>query len=226
MRKLGPAVAHALMLAIVCAIAAYWGVRILTPPPSAAPPPLAAPPPREPDPMLTARMMGLVQQPAQAAVAANIQVTGLFAAGASSSAVLAVDGKPARAFVLGQEVAPGTRLVEVNAEGAVFETAAGRQILPAPARPAAGLATGVPARAFVFERGSLSAVAGGAAVAGAAAPAAPVRAQPGFVPPPPPPAPPRSQAPLAPADAHVLGQPATPPSGAQQAQPAQEAPAR
>ncbi len=210
------------MLAIVCAIAAYWGVRILTPPPSAAPPPLAAPPPREPDPMLMARMMGLIQQPAQAAIAANIQVAGLFAAGSSSSAVLVVDGKPARAFVLGQEVAPGTRLVEVSAEGVVFETATGRQHLPAPARPAAAMATGAPARAYVLDRGSLSAVGG--AGAGAAGTGAPARALPGFVPPPAAPA--RVQPPVVPADAHVVGQPAPPPSGTPPAQPAQEAPAR
>lgn len=212
------------MLAIVCAIAAYWGVRILTPPPSAAPPPLAAPPPREPDPMLMARMMGLIQQPAQAAIAANIQVSGLFAAGASSSAVLVVDGKPARAFVLGQEVAPGTRLVEVSAEGVVFETATGRQHLPAPARPAAALATGAPARAYVLDRGSLSAVGGAGNPSGATAPAAPARALPGFVPPPAAPA--RIQAPAVPADAHVPGQQAPPPGGTPPAQPGQEAPAR
>jgi general secretion pathway protein C len=213
LKKLSSVLLHVLMLAIVCAIAAYWGVRILTPQPTAAPPPIAAPAPREPDPMLAARMFGLIQQPAQARVASNIQVAGLFAAGKDSSAVLTVDGKPARAFVLGQDVAPGTRLVEVNAEGVVVESRAGRQELRAPPRPAAGLATGEPARAYVLDGGSLSAT--GAPSGGAAAPAGArtAPAAPGM--------PPRPSAPAVPTDTYVPGQPPPP---HQQPMPAQAPP--
>jgi len=201
LKKLASALVHVLMLAVVCAIAAYWGVRILTPQPTAAPPPMAAPPPREPDPMLTARMFGLIQQQAQARVAANIQVAGLFAAGKDSSAVLTVDGKPARVFVLGQDVAPGTRLVEVSADGVVIESGAGRQELRAPARPATNLATGTPARAYVLDGGALTAPAstpGGAAapVAGPQRPLSP----PGGAP----------RQPAVPADTYVPGQPPQP----------------
>jgi general secretion pathway protein C len=158
LKKLASLLVHVLMLAVVCGIAAYWGVRILTPQPTAAPPPLAAPAPREPDPMLAARMFGLVQQ-ANVRVVSNIQVAGIFAAGKDSSAVLTIDGKPARVYVLGQDVTPGTRLVEVNPESVVVESDGGRQELRAPARPAASLATGAPARAYVLDGGTVSAPA-------------------------------------------------------------------
>jgi general secretion pathway protein C len=217
LKKLISALVHVVMLAVVCAIAAFWGVRILTPQPTAAPPPMAVPPPREPDPMLAARMFGLVQQQAQARVAANIQVAGLFAAGKDSSAVLTVDGKPARVFVLGQDVAPGTRLLEVKADGVVLESSGGRQELQAPLRPAANLATGAPARAYVLDGGSLSASA--SAPSGASAPVA-GGAQRAIVPPAAPPPipqpgiPPQPGVPGVPADTHVPGQqPPRPPPG-------------
>jgi hypothetical protein len=167
-------------------------------------------------------MFGLVQQ-AQTRVAANIQVSGLFAAGSDSSAVLTVDGKPARVYVLGQDVTPGTRLVEVRADRVVLETGAGRQELQAPPRPAAGLATGAPARAYVLDGGSLTAVP--SAGSGGGAPiAAPQR--PALAPPPPQPGavPPRPGVPAVPADALVPGQPppAPPPGGTQPGTPPQE----
>jgi len=204
---------HALGLAFVCAMAAYWGVRILTPPPTAAPPPMAAPLPREPDPVLAARLFGLVQQQAPARLAVNIQVAGLFAAGRSSSAVLAVDGRPPRAFVLGQEVAPGNRLIEVSAEGVVIETAAGRQELRAPTRPAAGLATGTPARAYVLEGGALSPTAVESPDGRAGASPPPVAPNLGPI------SPPRGPALNVPADAHAPGR--TPPAP-EAAQPARD----
>jgi general secretion pathway protein C len=206
LKKLTSVLIHVLMLAVVCAVAAYWGVRILTPQPTAAPPPLAAPAPREPDPMLAARMFGLVQQPT-ARVVSNIQVAGIFAAGKDSSAVLTVDGKPARVYVLGQDVTPGTRLVEVRADGVVVESGGGRQELRAPARPAASMATGAAPRAYVLEDGSLSAPASAAAAPASAAQRAPV--MPNVAPPPapmpPPGVPQRPVAPGVPADAVVPG---------------------
>jgi general secretion pathway protein C len=154
--KITSSLIHIAMLAVVCAIGAYWGVRILTPQPTAAPPPLAAPPPRSPDPVLAARMFGLVQQ-AQARVATNIQVAGIFAAGEQSAAVLTIDGKPPRVFVLGQEVTAGSRLADVTPEQVVLETQGGRQELRVPpARPVASLANGAPARAYVMDGNTLS----------------------------------------------------------------------
>jgi general secretion pathway protein C len=163
LKKLTAVLVHVLMLALVSAIGAYWAIKIVTPQPTPAPPPLAAPPPRDPDPALAARLFGLVQQ-AQQAMVSNITVTGVFAAGADSSAVLAVDGKPPRAYVIGQEVTPGTRLVEVRADAAVVEGAAGRQELRVPPRPVAPMATGsAPQPAFTLQGNVLSAPSGAAA---------------------------------------------------------------
>jgi len=42
--KVGKAALHGAGLSVVCALAAYWAVKIITPPPTVAPPPLAAAP--------------------------------------------------------------------------------------------------------------------------------------------------------------------------------------
>jgi general secretion pathway protein C len=166
LNKFGKVLMHVVMLAIVSAIAAYWVIKILTPQPTAAPPPLAATPPREPNPTMAARLFGLVQAPQVAAVS-NITVSGVFAAGRSGSAVLVVDGKPARAYVIGQEISPGLRLVEVQPELVVLEANGGaRQELRAPARAAiASLGGAAPPPAFSVEGNVLSAPSGAAPAA-------------------------------------------------------------
>jgi general secretion pathway protein C len=156
-KKFASVLTHVLMLAVVCAVAAYWIVRIMTPQPTAAPPPLAAPPPRDADPVLSARMFGLVQAPS-AAVVTNVQVAGVFSAGTDSSAVLTVDGKPPRVYVVGQEISPGTRLVAVEPEAVVLEGVGGRQEIRTPARPMVSLNAGgsSPPPAYSMQGNSLS----------------------------------------------------------------------
>jgi general secretion pathway protein C len=156
MKRFAAALVHVVMLAVVCAIAAYWAIRIVTPPPTAAPPPLAAPPPRDPDPVLAARMFGLVKA-APTTVLANVQVAGVFVAGADSSAVLIVDGKPARAYLLGQEVAPGLQLAEVRSDGVTIEGPGGRQELKVPPRQVASLGGASPPPAYSLTGNTLSA---------------------------------------------------------------------
>ena len=151
MNKFAFAAIHLVFFVAVMAIAGYWGIRIFTPPPIAAPPPLPPPPLRDPDPMAAARMFGKVD--VVQSVASNIQALGVFAAGKDSSAVLVVDGKPARAFVVGQEVAPGMKLVSVTSEIAVLETAGGRQEVRMPAQPVAQLG-GFPAAPNFFREGN------------------------------------------------------------------------
>lgn len=193
MKRLAAAAVHVLGLALVCAVAAYWVIRIITPPPTSAPPPMAPLPPREPDPVLAARLFGLVQTARPAVAAANIQVSGLFAAGPNSAAVLVVDGKPPRAFVIGQDVAPGATLVEVTAEAAILEGPAGRQELRAPPLPVASLETAAPAPAFTLQGNVLSAPSSNAAPAmrpitppAQFAPPPPLTPQQQFMQPPPP----------------------------------------
>ncbi len=157
MKRFAAVLVHLVMLAVVCAIAAYWAIRIVTPQPTAAPPPLAAPPPRDPDPVLAARMFGLVKA-APTTVLANIQVAGVFAAGADSSAVLIIDGKLARAYLLGQEVAPGLRLAEVRPDGVTIEGPGGQQELQVPPRQVASFG-GAPPPAYNLTGNTLSAPA-------------------------------------------------------------------
>ncbi|HKO67397.1 MAG TPA: hypothetical protein VJU53_06300 [Burkholderiaceae bacterium] len=150
-KKFAFAAVHLVCFVAVMAIAGYWGIRIFTPSPIAAPPPLPPPPLRDPDPMAAARMFGKVD--VAQSVASNIQAVGVFAAGKDSSAVLVVDGKPARAFVVGQNVAPGMKLVSVTSEIAVLETASGRQEVRMPAQPVAQLG-GFPAAPNFFREGN------------------------------------------------------------------------
>ncbi len=151
MKKFAFAAVHLLFFVAALAIAGYWGIRIFTPSPLAAPPPLPPPPLRDPDPQAAARMFGKVD--VVQSVASNIQAVGIFSAGKDSSAVLVVDGKPARVFLVGQEVAPGMKLVSVTSEIAVLETAGGRQEVRMPAQPIAQLG-GFPAAPNFFREGN------------------------------------------------------------------------
>ena len=151
MKKFAFAAVHLVFFAAVLAIAGFWGTRIFTPSPTAAPPPLPPPPLRDPDPMAAARMFGKVD--VVQSVATNVQALGVFAAGKDSSAVLVVDGKPARVFLIGQEVAPGMKLVSVTSEIAILESSGGRQEVRLPARPIAQLG-GLPAPANFFRDGN------------------------------------------------------------------------
>jgi general secretion pathway protein C len=160
LKKFAAAAVHLVFFALVMAIAAYWGVRIFTPAPTAAPPPTAPPPLRDPDPVATARMFGKVER-IQAATS-NIQAIGAYAAGKNSSAVLSVDGRPARVYLLGQDVAPGLRLAEVGPEVVVLESGGARQELRLPLRAVAAFGGAPPPPNFTRQGNMLSAPTVGA----------------------------------------------------------------
>jgi general secretion pathway protein C len=164
LKKFAAAAVHLVFFALVMAIAGYWGVRIFTPAPTAAPPPTAPPPLRDPDPVATARMFGKVER-IQAATS-NIQAIGAYAAGKNSSAVLSVDGRPARVYLLGQDVAPGLRLAEVGPEVVVLESGGARQELRLPLRAVAAFGGAPPPPNFTRQGNMLSAPTVGAPGAG------------------------------------------------------------
>src|SRR5512139_2147736 len=112
LKKFAAAAMHLLFFAGVVAIGAYWAVRIFTPAPTAAPPPLPPPPLRDPDAAAASRMFGKVEV---------AQAVGAFAAGKDSSAVLTVDGKPPRVYLVGQEVVPGTRLASIGSDVIILD---------------------------------------------------------------------------------------------------------
>ena len=159
LKKFAAAAVHLVFFTLVMAIAAYWGVRIFTPAPTAAPPPIPPPPLRDPDPVATARMFGKVER-VQAATS-NIQAVGAFSAGRDSSAVLSVDGRPARVFLLGQEVTPGLKLVSVGPEAVVLESGGARQEIRLPARAVAAFGGPPPPPNFSREGNTLSAPSAG-----------------------------------------------------------------
>ncbi len=180
MKKLSTLLLHLVMLAIVCAAATYWILRIVTPPSIAAPPPVAAPTPREADPALAARMFGLVQ--AAPVVVSNVQLVGVFSAGKHSSAVLAVDGRPARVVLLGRAVSGGSRLVDVRPDGVTLDNNGARQELSLPLRAPVALGGLPPPAGFTRDSGTLTAPsAGGPAIPATGLPApAPSFPAPGF----------------------------------------------
>lgn len=186
LKKFASGAIHLLFFAAVVAIAGYWSVRIFTPAPTSAPPPLPPPPLRDPDPSAAARMFGKVDIPT--VVATNVQALGAFAAGRDSSAVLVVDGKPPRVFLIGQEVAPGMKLAEVSSETVVLDTSSGRVEVRMPARPMVAFGGAPPPANFVREGNTLTAPSTGTA------PRAPLPATPpaAMAPNQPPPAAPQS----------------------------------
>jgi len=191
LKKFAALAVHLAFFALVMAIAAYWGVRIFTPAPTAAPPPIAPPPLRDPDPVAVARMFGKVER-VQAATS-NIQAIGAYSAGKGSSAVLSVDGRPARVFLLGQEVAPGLKLAEVGPETVVLESGGARQELRLPPRAMAAFGGAPPPPNFTLQGNTLTAPSAGAPAGGR-----PAGGAPGQLPQPPQPQPPQPATPAPP----------------------------
>lgn len=140
---------HFVGAGLACAQLAYWSIRLMTPPPVPAPAPARTVSVRDPDPVLLARAFGDVDR-GVAAGPSNIQLAGVFAAGADSAAVFVVDDRPGRAVRLGQEVAPGSKLVEVDPKSVTLESGGVRRQLRVPNAPLAGM--GGPGAAAGFER--------------------------------------------------------------------------
>jgi len=134
---------HLVGVGLASALAAYWVLRLIAPAPLVVPAVGPAPAFRDPDPGLAARLMGDVGS-GPAASALNVQVSGVFAAAKDSSAVIAVDGRPPRAVLLGRDVAPGYRLVEIRPEGVTLEHAGLRTTYPVPAPTVAKATSAAP----------------------------------------------------------------------------------
>jgi general secretion pathway protein C len=138
---------HLIGAALACAQLAFWSIRVTTPPPAPAPAPLRAATTHDPDPVLLARAFGQIERVGP--VISNIQLAGVFAAGSDSAAVFVVGDLPARAVRLGQEVAPGSMLVDVDPQSATLDSGGVRRQLQVPSPPVAGFTGPGPAG---FER--------------------------------------------------------------------------
>ena len=190
--------------ALLCATIAYWTLQLLAPPVPIAPPGSLVDHRDAPDLVAAVKLFGQSGGTAAtlaAAAPANLQVLGVAASAVRGSAVLVVDGQPAKAYLVGEAVNAGTRLVEVRADAAVVEQNGVRVELVAPQRPSESLLWAGPARSA-----SPAAARTSPPVSVSAAPARPVI--------PPPPATPPAAAPAmaAPPEAPARVVPAPDPS--------------
>jgi len=126
------------LFAALCAIVAAWALVLLAPRAPVAPSGAVAQAQPPVDLSRAAQLFGGVPQPASAAlspvVPSNIQVTGVLAAGARGVALLAVDGKPARPFAIGESVADGLSLASVSGDTVELRRSGELVKLPAPVR--------------------------------------------------------------------------------------------
>jgi general secretion pathway protein C len=107
-----PLITSFVLFIALCASAAYWAMQLFKPPVRV----IAAPPKVErPAPSLDAAA-GMLGGRAPVAVASNYQLKGVVVAAkpAESVAILAVNGKPAKAVRTNREVMPGVTVSEVQ----------------------------------------------------------------------------------------------------------------
>jgi general secretion pathway protein C len=106
-----PLVLTLVALVALAASIAYWVLQLFQPPQHTI---TAAPIVAVPEPSMDAAAT-LFGGQAAAAVATNFQLTGVISAGMQSVAIIAANGAPAKALVIGKEVAPGVTVSEVHA---------------------------------------------------------------------------------------------------------------
>ena len=194
------------MFAMLGATIAYWALQLLAPAVPIAPTASLVDQRDAPDLVAAAKLFGMPvggRAGAPAASVSNIQVLGVAASELRGSAVLAVDGKQPKAFMVGDKVTGDTLLVEVRSDAAIIERNGVRVDLVAPQRPSVAILSGGPVRpesATAATAAPVSTVPAGQVAPQpvalpAAAPAQPTPAppqsagtpeQPGSIPPPPP----------------------------------------
>ncbi len=175
-RRWTPTATTLAMFALLCAAIAYWTLQLLAPAIPIAPAGSLADQRDTPDLAAAARLFGLPAGSggAPSAVAQSaIQVLGVAASDLRGSAVLVVDGKPPRAFMVGDAVSADTRLVAVHSGAVTIERNGARIELPAPQRPSVATLWAGPARAAASTTGAAAPPVPAAAPAPAAAAAAP-----------------------------------------------------
>lgn len=148
-RRWTPLAASLAMFALLCATIAYWALQLLSPAVPIAPAGSLADQRDTPDLVAAGRLFGMPvgsRGAAQVAVASNIQVLGVAASEVRGSAVLVVDGKPPKAYMVGDAVGADAKLVEVRSDAAIIERNGARVELAAPQRPSVATLSSGPAR--------------------------------------------------------------------------------
>jgi len=146
------------MFAMLCATIAYWALQLLAPAVPIAPTASLVDQRDAPDLVAAAKLFGMPvggRAGTTAASVSNIQVLGVAASEVRGSAVLVVDGKPPKAYMVGDKVTGDTVLVEVRSDAAVIERAGVRIDLVAPQRPSVAILSGGPVRADAASAGAV-----------------------------------------------------------------------
>ncbi len=176
-----PAFLALLLFAALCASLAYWLLQWFAPAPRA----VAAPPETARAMPPVAAASALFGGRAQDSGGAQVQLRGILQAGKASVAIIAAEGKPARALGVDAEVLPGLTIREIGArtvvlagrgaereltlpafaaqEGGTTVQAVGAPAEPAPQPQPAAPAAAQPSSAGSSEGGSSAAGAGGRA---------------------------------------------------------------
>lgn len=133
------------LFALLCAIVAGWALQLLAPRAPVAPSGAVAQAQPPADLGLASQLFGGAPvaggEPAAAAAPSNIQVSGVLAAGERGVALLAIDGKPARPFAVGEPVSDGLAVRSVSASEVVLDRGGSPMRLPAPARSSVDVLT-------------------------------------------------------------------------------------
>ena len=165
-----------LLFAALCAIVAAWALALLAPRPPVAPAGAVAESQGPADLSAAGQLFGGAPQAvaidAAPAVPSNIQVAGVLATTGRGVALLAVDGRPAKPFAVGETVADGLRVRAVTGDAVELErSGAGAPLrLPAPPRGSVAVLSSGPQRGGAAGGATLPPVAPIAPPPGGAAP--------------------------------------------------------
>jgi len=163
------------LFAALCGVIASWALDLLGPHAPIAPASAIgqAQPPTDLGP--AGSLFGATPQATSATVTqapSNVQVAGVLAGGPNAVALLAVDGKPAKPFAIGETVADGLKVTAIGADSVTLDRRGQAVKLPTPTRSSLAVlnsAPPTPAPGMQSPNG-----AGGQTMPGSGAPMAPM----------------------------------------------------
>lgn len=130
--------------AMLCAIVSWWALRLAAPRAVTAPA-VDAVPTEAAGPGRAIALFG-ASSAAAAPASGNIAVIGVLSGGPRGSAILSIDGRPGRAFAVGEAIDASTSLTLVEPDRVVITSGGRRTELRPPARPDPRILVGTPQR--------------------------------------------------------------------------------
>ena len=138
-----PLLADFILLIVLCASFAYWGMVFFTPQSRPLAPPAQQLGPAMPSIEAAAGLFG--GQPDGAALAGHFRLIGVIAAGPDGVAILSPDGKPAQVVGVGMQAAPGVTVNEVYATHVLLNAGGMSKRIDLPENAKGGLIIGASA---------------------------------------------------------------------------------